>query len=486
MKVVEKILQQYIIDSEKSLSIIFRFHMGRRDKMKKVAAIYIRVSTDSQAEEGYSIEAQKEQLTAYCVSKGIKNYDYYIDGGWSGSNINRPEMQRLIREVKEDKISHVIVYKLDRLSRSQKDTLYLIEDVFNPHNVDFVSLNESMDTSTPMGRLMLGILSAFAQLERENIRMRTRMGMKERVKSGLWMGGGRVPFGYDYDSSQGILVPNKDAEKVRQIYQLYIDGKSPQEIAILLGLKYDKLVNQILTRKINYGVIEYNGEEYQGKHEPIISKETFDIAMERMEGRKVVRANNSDHLLTGVVYCGRCGAKMRYMKWGKKGYKLVCYSQQKSKPYLVKDPDCDQDKVWADEIEDVVAKEIVRFASNYDKPDTTPSVVGEDSLSLLQKQQGELNRKLKRLYNIYAEDGDDMLLETIQDLKEQIESVNKKIQMETDSEQVEKRRKERIDLLTSVSDLWDNMSAQNQKTVIRKLVKRVTVTDDHATIDFTI
>ena len=178
---------------------------------KRKAAIYIRVSTDFQAEEGYSIDAQKEQLTAYCVSKSIKNYEYYIDGGWSGSNIERPEIQRLIKDVKEDKISHVIVYKLDRLSRSQKDTLYLIEDVFNPHGVDFVSLNESMDTSTPMGRLMLGILSAFAQLERENIRLRTRMGMKERVKAGLWMGGGRVPFGYDYDKEKGILVPNKDA-----------------------------------------------------------------------------------------------------------------------------------------------------------------------------------------------------------------------------------------------------------------------------------
>ena len=152
--------------------------------MKKIAAIYIRVSTDIQAEEGYSIEAQKEQLTAYCVSKGIKNYDYYIDGGWSGSNIDRPEMQRLIKDVKDDKISHVIVYKLDRLSRSQKDTLYLIEDVFNPHNVDFVSLNESMDTSTPMGRLMLGILSAFAQLERENIAHRLNRGYKNYRDNG--------------------------------------------------------------------------------------------------------------------------------------------------------------------------------------------------------------------------------------------------------------------------------------------------------------
>lgn len=457
--------------------------------MNKTAAIYIRVSTDAQFEEGYSIDAQKEQLSAYCVSKGIKNYEYYIDGGWSGSNIERPEMQRLIKNVKEDKISHVIVYKLDRLSRSQKDTLYLIEDIFNPHGVDFVSLNESMDTSTPIGRLMLGILSAFAQLERENIRLRTRMGMKERVKSGLWMGGGRIPFGYDYDPNDGILVPNKDAEKVRQIYKLYIEGKAPQEIANLLGLKYDKLVYQILTRKSNYGIIEYNGEEYQGKHEPIISKETYDIAMRCMLDRKVVRANTSEHLLTGLVYCGKCGAKMRYQKWGNKGSKFVCYSQQTSKPYLVKDPNCDQDKIWSDEVEDMVIKCIFEFANNY-QPSKTESLVPNDTISLLYEQQNALTKKLKKLYNMYAEvdsDGeDDVLLETINDIKKQIDNINKKIELDTQNSIIMKRRKERTEILSTVSELWDNIDVSQKKIIIRKLVNKIEITDNNVHIDFSI
>lgn len=454
---------------------------------KKVAAIYIRVSTDYQAEEGYSIDAQKEQLTAYCVSKGIKNYEYYIDGGWSGSNIERPEMQRLIKNVKENKISHVIVYKLDRLSRSQKDTLYLIEDVFNPHGVDFVSLNESMDTSTPMGRLMLGILSAFAQLERENIRLRTRMGMKERVKSGLWMGGGRIPFGYDYDKEQGILVPNKDAEKVRQIYKLYIEGKSPQEIANLLGLKYDKLATQILTRKSNYGIIEYNGEEYQGKHEPIISKETYDLAMKCMLERSKVRANTSEYLLTGLIYCGKCGAKMRYQKWGDKGSKLVCYSQQKSKPYLVKDPNCDQEKIWCDEVEEVVIKSIFEFANNY-KPSETESLLPDNTLSLLYKQQDELNRKIKKLYNIYAEseDSNDILLSTIQDLQKQLKNVNQQIELETQNSIIFSRRKERTELLSSINELWYTMDTKQKKNILRKLINKITITNNNVHIDFSI
>lgn len=455
--------------------------------IKKIAAIYIRVSTDSQAEEGYSIDAQKEQLSAYCVSKGIKNYEFYIDGGWSGSNIERPDIQRLIKDVKENKISHVIVYKLDRLSRSQKDTLYLIEDVFNPYGVDFVSLNESMDTSTPMGRLMLGILSAFAQLERENIRLRTRMGMKERVKSGLWMGGGRIPFGYDYNKEKGILVPNKDAEKVRQVYKLYIEGRSSQDIANLLGLKYDKLATQILVRKSNYGIIEYNGEEYQGKHEPIISKETYDLAMKCMLERSKVKANTSEYLLTGLIYCGKCGAKMRYQKWGDKGSKLVCYSQQKSKPYLVKDPDCDQEKIWCDEVEEVVIKSIFEFANNY-RPSETESLLPDNTLSLLYKQQDELNRKIKKLYNVYAEseDNNDILLGTIQDLQKQLKNVNQQIELETQNSIIFSRRKERTELLSSINELWYTMDAKQKKNILRKLINKITIENNNVHIDFSI
>ena len=460
-----------------------------KNKNNKIAAIYIRVSTDAQAEEGYSIEAQKEQLTAYCVSKGIKDYEFYIDGGWSGSNLDRPEIQRLIKDAKEERISHCIVYKLDRLSRSQKDTLYVIEDVLNPHNVDFVSLTESLDTSTPMGRLMIGILSAFAQLERENIRLRTRMGMKERVKSGLWMGGGRVPFGYDYDSIQGILVPNKDAEKVKQIYSLYIEGKAPQEIANILGLKYEKLVYQILTRKSNYGVIEYNGEEYLGKHEPIISKDIYDMAMRCMLDRKIVRVNTSDHLLTGLIFCGHCGAKMRYQKWGKNGNKLVCYSQQSSKPYLVKDPNCDQEKIWADEIENVVINSLFEFADNY-KPSETESELftQNDTITLLYEQQNLLTKKLKKLYNIYSDsdDNNDALLETISDIKRHLENVTNQIELDTQTNLLAARRKERVEIISTIKDLWNVIDEKQKKAIVRKLVNKITITDNKVHINFTI
>jgi site-specific DNA recombinase len=447
------------------------------------AAIYIRVSTDAQFEEGYSVDVQKEQLTAYCVSKGIKDYDYYIDGGWSGSNIERPEMERLMKDVKDGEISHVIVYKLDRLSRSQKDTLYLIEDVFMPNNVDFVSLTESLDTSTPIGRTMIGILAAFAQLERETIRMRTRMGMNERVKEGYWMGGGRIPFGYDYDKNQGILVPNKDAEKVRRIYDLYIQGYSPQNIANMLGLKYDRLAIQILKRKSNYGIIEYNGVEYQGRHEPIISKEIYDKAMSAMINRSITRTSTSEYLLTGLVYCGKCGAKMRYQKWGK-WMKFVCYSQQKSKPYLIKDPDCDQERLYADEVEDMVIKRLLSLKE--ERQEMTAVDYNSSAIELLSYQKEEIEKKIKRLYNLYSESEDELLLETINENKLQLEKINTKLKNELKQKNVISARKTIKDAIDNLDSQWDYMTQKEKQVLVRTLVNKVIITGTMVKVELSI
>ena len=277
---------------------------------KVVIAKYVRVSTDKQREEGYSVDIQKERLTGYTRSlfppeQYDVEYREYIDDGFSGASLNRPKMNQLIDDVKNGEVTHVVVVKLDRLSRSQKDTLYLIEDVFLPHNVAFISMGESFNTATPFGRAVVGILSVFAQLERENIFERTRSGMQKRVELGYWPGGGRVPFGYDYDREQGTLIPNRDAETVRRIYDLYIQGYAMQTIADMCGLKYDKLVQNILTRKSNTGVIVYNGVEYRGRHEPIVSCETYQKAMLAMlerSGKKFTSV--TEHLLTGLLRCG--------------------------------------------------------------------------------------------------------------------------------------------------------------------------------------
>ena len=195
--------------------------------MKRVA-LYIRVSTQEQAQEGYSVSEQKERLIAYCKAHDWLVSEIYIDPGYSGSNLNRPGIQKLIADIKN--CDTVLVYKLDRLSRSQRDTLYLIEDVFLPNNTDFVSVQESFDTSTPFGKATIGLLAVFAQLEREQIKERTRMGRIARAKSGLHHGGGYIPIGYNYENGKLIINPY-EAEQVRKIYEWYIAGESLIEIA---------------------------------------------------------------------------------------------------------------------------------------------------------------------------------------------------------------------------------------------------------------
>jgi site-specific DNA recombinase len=449
--------------------------------VSKKTAIYIRVSTDAQREEGYSIEAQTEKLIGYCTAKDYKNHELYIDGGWSGSNIERPELQRLIREVKEGKIERVVVYKLDRLSRSQKDTLYLIEDVFNPFGVDFDSLMENMDTSTSMGRLMVGILSAFAQLERENIKERTSMGMQKRVEAGFWMGGGRIPYGYDYDKEQGILVPNEGAQKVRQIYDLYLKGYSTTKIAKLLCLKYDNWVMSILQRKSNAGYIVYNGVEYKGRHEPIVSLETYQQVMDMVTQRSVVRNTESQYLLQGLVYCGKCGAKMRYQKWGDRGTKLICYSTQKSRPHMVKDANCDQEKIWASDVEQVVINDIfnVTFA---EEPEEKKSTLKESILDILNKQRADLNSRLKRLYNLYAGSEDETLLETIHEIRESIAAIDKQIGMEVERNALSSKALSVQKVLSTVKDTWKYMTEQEKKSLVKSCVEKIVITGEKVEI----
>ena len=160
-----------------------------------IVGIYVRVSTAEQAKDGYSIGEQLDRLTKYCNAMNWTIAKTYTDAGHSGATIVRPALQRMIKDVQSGCLEKVVVYKLDRLSRSQKDTLYLIEDVILASGADFVSMCENFDTATPFGKAMIGILAVFAQLEREQIKERMGMGKLARAKEGKYGGSCNVPIG---------------------------------------------------------------------------------------------------------------------------------------------------------------------------------------------------------------------------------------------------------------------------------------------------
>lgn len=219
--------------------------MKGESELDKKAAIYIRVSTQEQATEGYSIQAQTDRLIKYVEAKDFILYKKYIDAGYSASKLERPAMQDLIQDVQSKKVDVVIVYKLDRLSRSQKDTMYLIEDIFRPNDVELISMQESFDTSTAFGSATVGMLSVFAQLERKSISERMITGRVERAKKGFYHTGGqdRPPAGYQFNSDNQLIINEYEAAAIKDLFRLYNDGLGKSSIS--------EYLKKIILAKIN-------------------------------------------------------------------------------------------------------------------------------------------------------------------------------------------------------------------------------------------
>lgn len=451
---------------------------------KRKTAFYIRVSTDRQAEEGYSVLAQQRKLLAFAAMKDIENYEFYIDPGYTGSNLDRPEMQRLINDIENGLIEAVVVFKLDRLSRSQLDVCTLLETVFTPNDVDFVSLTENFDTGSPYGKAMVGLLSVFSQLERENIFIRTRMGMEERIKKGLWRGGGGVPTGYDYDKVQGILVPNNRAQDIREIFDLYLAGVSPYRLAELYGFKSDSAIRHILANPVYIGMIKYKDKYYRGLHEPIVSEEVFEAVQRMMKLRSTPTVTESKYLLTGMITCGCCGAKMRYQKWGK-GLKIYCYSQTKSKAYLVKDPDCANPRYDAALVEELVVQDFLNRTDaiilGMDTVTTETQITNVDALI---KAKNDHIQKQKRLYLLYADTGDEVLLETIEEIKLKIQRLDKAIEDEKKERALVNQKAGTVNELSGIRQRWESLTTSQKRRVLQEVIERIVLDGSNVNVTY--
>lgn len=284
-------------------------------------AIYIRVSTEEQVKEGYSISAQKHKLKAFCIAQDWEVAGIYPDEGISAKDMNRPNLQRMLKDIEEGLIDCVLVWRLDRLTRSVSD-LYKILEKFEKYNCKFKSATEVFDTTSAMGRMFITIVAAMAQWERENLGERISMGYEEKVRQGKYALNFR-PFGYDLVLTKGDLIINEpEAKTVRTIYDLYNKGYSANRICQYLNERNittrdkntwnDTHIMRLIKNPLYKGSLKWNDVVYDGAHDPIISSELFDATQRLIEKRrpKHPRIISSNFIFAGKLKCVKCGHAM--------------------------------------------------------------------------------------------------------------------------------------------------------------------------------
>lgn len=384
--------------------------------------------------------------------------------------MDRPAIKQLIQDCLDGKVDTVYVYKLDRLSRNQRDTLYLLEDVFDNNNVQFISYMENFDTTYPAGKAMLSIISIFAQLERETIMERTRLGLRKRAEDGYWRGGGKTPFAYDYNKETGMLEINPERKIIFDLMKkLRLQGCSYPELSKATG--YDEAwIQGILNAKTNLGKIPYKGELYDGRHEAVISEEEYE-QLQEIERQRSKNQHASHYLLSGKIYCAKCGAKYRYQKWGQRII-CYCYSQQKSKPKLIKDPNCDNLRLDSFEIEDSFLEQLFAMSLNEDLFRETFNLSKINLEDELKDRLNKITRKIENLIQLLSENiANDEIKKEIARLKSEKSNVSKQIEEIKQKERTTKT----YDKIKNLECVWKDMEFKEKRNVIESLLDKIIV-----------
>ncbi|MFB5189400.1 recombinase family protein [Alicyclobacillus fastidiosus] len=459
-------------------------------------AIYTRVSTDHQAEDGFSLEAQLSRLRSYCHSQGWSEAGVYTDEGISGKDIQRPALTRLLHDVKEGKLDVVLVYKLDRLTRSVRDLDELLS-VFHAYGVGFKSATELYDTTTATGRLFLHLVASLAQWERETIAERTRVGQEQMTYEGKWSGG-RAPFGYDYVDGQ-LYVNPAQAEVVRDLFQRYADGQGTASLLAWLnhplhpqlapnrrwtqwGLKY-VLRNPLYAGYVRYGYRTGDGRKQpnpiiaKGTHEAIISEDLWQRSddVRRRRFRRPAAFHTGIYPLTGVLRCGRCGAAMsgRTKHSSSHGKSVVkryyaCNERQQSRL-------CDMPMIQQEVIEEAILEQI---ESLYHARRGIPTEPDADALKAMERLSSDIalvQRRRQRWMNAFEEGAI-----TSFELRGRLDELNDEEHL-LQRRLVELQTQTPIDvgfmqkLTESFRSTWDSCEPFERKEIIHLLVKRLDV-----------
>lgn len=482
--------------------------------MKNVAG-YVRVSTQEQADEGYSIGEQQDRLKKYCEAQGWNLVHTYTDPGFSGAKLDRPALQQLLADIPSGSFDTVLVFKLDRLSRSQKDTMYLIEDQFIKNNIDFCSIMESsLNTSTPLGKAMVGILSVFAQLERNNITERMTMGRIGRAKTGKYSGGGIPPFGYEYTNGE-LIINESEAVQVRIIYDLFLNGLNGKEMSINSILRYlrerytirgaqwvhTSTITRVLQSPVYCGYVTFSGVSYPGNHTPIISEADWNKARDKYHNYTTAFTSASanfrktPHLLTGLLRCGICGRPYSATTWRNRhitastrpyyGY-YACRPTRAARLAKIK---CTNSKYDITQLETQVVEEIRSLSLDPNElknmTPTEKSFEQDPKYIAAIKHIAEIDKQIGKLIDLYQIDGIDIsaISARLKSLNEDKDRTNVIIkEFEESQPGPSSSAEDVVEVLKSFDDVMASGDRELMRTAIRSLIDSIIAFPDHIEI----
>ncbi|MNH85410.1 DNA-invertase hin [compost metagenome] len=499
----------------------------------KDIAIYVRVSTEEQAEEGFSIQAQLETLRQYAQSKNYRIYNEYKDEGISGKSVdNRPGLMQMREDAKRGKFQQVIVWKINRISRKQLDLL-MIADELKKHGVAFRSYTENFETETPIGQFALQMMGAVAELERNQIVDNVKMGMKQRARQGKWNGG--VVLGYDVIEVENstyrkrketrLAVNKSEARLVQTIFELYAGGKGLKMITNELNhngfrSKHGRpfstnTIKTILSNPLYIGKIRFNKQEdwntkrrngtntdpiiVQGEHEAIITEDLWGKVQTRysVASKSPNRVFFGSFPFTGVLRCPQCGHGMvaqratRKRKNGERYYTLYYQCGQfANKGSSI----CKANSVRADYVEQEILARIQKLVN---QPQLIEAVTRSvHSKKLVDREQleaeakhiakdlADIERRKSKSFQLFEDDLLDSkaLIGRMNELtKRENELLRKKKGLETKLSDNQADPVDYVhirDVLGEFARLFKQISNDRRKQMVHSLIKNITVTQD--------
>jgi len=478
--------------------------------------IYVRVSTEEQAQEGYSIRGQSEKLKSYALLKDWEIHDIYSDEGISGKNIvDRPAINRLIEDIQKGKVNNVLVFKVDRLTRSTKNLIELVE-LFEEYNCAFNSLTESIDTDTPSGRMFLKIIGIFAEFERENLVSRLKLGFERKVKEGYTLASRSVSYGYIRKTGNKIQeIDPVESKIVKEIFSMYLDeNKSFNKIAKTLNnrkvptknnaIRWEiNTIKSLLTNPTYIGKVRYsvhNDEKYfeaDGHHESLISEEMFYLVQEKIKNitkNLPTKRPIEDNYFCGLLFCSLCGSKFTtHRYWDKKyenGDKIYSTSYRcikKLKGYLKNEQACKCPDISHKKIEKVFELYIAKIKNfteikNIDLSNTEENKRCEqlEYVTACEKKLGNIQNRKKRFMEQYVSEEIpydeyrqmiDILNKKYEVLEMELERTKKDIQDEEKTCNVS-----REDIILNFKENWDYLNNKEKMMFLQRFVKKIVVT----------